>query len=174
MRRSVANMRRENRIGRWMAATACVVCCVVSSCSAKDPCLSDDPRDVVKRYLVMLDAQNEEGAYACLSSEAQKSLADRAEAFNADHPDGKRTPGEMLRAGHVVASTREYKKFEVQTEDRTKAVVDIVMQDGRKIPVALRREAERWSIELDISREKVPGDSLAEPRGDEHTQTDKK
>ena len=113
----MADMHKDRRTRRWITTMSCVIGCGLVACSAKDPCLSDDPRDVVKQYLQMLDAQNEAKALGCLTDEAQNALAQRAEAFNAVHADGKREPSEMLRAGHVIASTREYKKFEVQSED---------------------------------------------------------
>lgn len=169
----MADMHKNRRTRRWITTMSCVIGCGLVACSAKDPCLSDDPRDVVKQYLQMLDAQNEAKALDCLTDEAQNALAQRAEAFNAVHADGKREPSEMLRAGHVIASTREYKKFEVQSEDESRAIVDIVMQDGSKIPVSLRRESARWAVELDITRIQTPSENSATPTGVEQTQTDK-
>ena len=57
----------------------------------------------------------------------------------------------MLRTtGHVISSTREYKKLEVSSKTDQEAMVDIVMHDGSKKSVRLHRESGRWAIDLPL------------------------
>ena len=56
----------------------------------------------------------------------------------------------MIRTGHVVSSTREYRKFELVSETETESVVEIVLQDETRIPVTLHRESDRWALDLPV------------------------
>lgn len=154
----MADMNTHNRAMRRIGLAFAAMAWMSAACGSNDPCLSDDPRDVVKQYLSLLDAQNEAGAFECLSRQAQDALTQRADAFNAANPGSERKPSEMLRAGHVIASTREYKKFEIQSQDGAQAAVGIIMQDGSQIPVLLRRDGTRWAVDLAVPNVNLPLD----------------
>lgn len=124
--------------------------CLFMSCGGPDPCESEDPCDVVRHFLTAADAQANERVWKCLSQETQTALEARADAFNQAHPGQKRMGYDMLRAGHVMSSTREYKKFELASQDAASASVDIVKQNGSKLTVVLHREDNRWAMDLPL------------------------
>lgn len=132
-----------------------------TGCGAPDPCFDEDPKNVVKQYLTMLEAQNEARAFLCLSDETKTWLEKQAADFNDDNPNRKRTPAQMIRAGHVISSTREYKKFEVDSETPSNATVSIVMQDGTRIPIELiRQKDKRWAIQLPVDDHRPSSDKI--------------
>ena len=91
-----------------------------------------------------------------LSTATQKNLDKRADAFNAQSQNGIPRKGcDMLRTtGHVISSTREYKKIEVSSQTAEEAVVNIVMHDGSVKSLTLHRENGRWTIDLPLGMEK--------------------
>lgn len=110
--------------------------------------LREDPESVFRNFLLSLDAHDVEGACVFLSNETRAWLDVRAAALSSEGVS--RTGCALLRPGHVFSSTREYKKFELssaQTHDN-EAVIEIVMHDASRIPIVLRRESNRWAIDL--------------------------
>ena len=91
-----------------------------------------------------------------LSGATREALDSRARAFNAASGGALERKGyDMLRTtGHVISSTREYKKLEISSQTDQEAVVDIVMHDGSKKSIRLHREDGRWAIDLPIEVEK--------------------
>ena len=125
--------------------------CVFLSCGGPAPCESDDPCDVVKFFLTSADAQANEYVWKCLSGKTQAALEARAEAFNKAHAGQHRRGFDMIRAGHVMSSTREYKKFELASQNDDSASVDIIKHDGSKLTIVLHREDNRWAMDLPLS-----------------------
>lgn len=120
-------------------------------CGGKPVWLRDDPDEVLAGFLQTTEAQSTETMWEYLSSETRRKLEERAEAFNADTSNGEKRRGrDMLRAGHVLSSTREYKKLEVAASDDKEAVVNIVMHDETIIAVKLYREDGRWAVTLPL------------------------
>ena len=61
-----------------------------------------------------------------------------------------RHPEDMLRFGHVISSTREYKKIELIQSDESVATVRIVRHDESGLDIEMHHEDGRWTIELPI------------------------
>ena len=61
-----------------------------------------------------------------------------------------RHPEDMLRFGHVISSTREYKKLELIQSDASVATVRIVRHDESGLDIEMHNEDGRWTIELPI------------------------
>ena len=130
---------------------------MLGGCGAGPVWTRDDPRDVLNGFLQNAEVQNVENMWEFLSASTQEALNARAEAFNAGSHDGIPYKGaprkgcDMLRTtGHVISSTREYKKLEVSSKTDQEAMVDIVMHDGSKKSVRLHRESGRWAIDLPL------------------------
>ena len=124
-----------------------LMCC---GCGSK-PAYRDDPCDVVKAYLTAVEIQDNEAIWEFLSSDTRKKLDDKASQFNATPEHGKSRMGaDMLRAGHVLSSTREYKKVVLASQNNDSADVDIVLHDDRNLRIQLKKENGRWAVELPI------------------------
>ena len=108
----------------------------------------EDPEDVLDGFLQTAESQDIEAMWEFLSEKTRSRLTERAEAFNARSGVTSHRGCDMLRPGHVLSSTREYKKLEVASQDDSSAAVDIVLHDGSRITVRLHREAGRWVIDL--------------------------
>ena len=141
---------------KFLYASVFLLSFMVNGCGAGPVWTRDDPRDVVNGFLQTAEVQNVEVMWEYLSTATQKSLNERADAFNAQSQNGSSRKGfEMLRTtGHVISSTREYKKLEVSSQTAEEAVVDIVMQDGSVKSLTLHRENGRWTIDLPLGTEK--------------------
>ena len=129
---------------------------MINGCGAGPVWTRDDPRDVVNGFLQTAEVQNVGEMWEYLSTATQKSLNERADAFNAQSQNGIPRKGcDMLRTtGHVISSTREYKKIEVSSQTAEEAVVNIVMHDGSVKSLTLHRENGRWTIDLPLGMEK--------------------
>lgn len=124
---------------------------ILAGCGAGPIWTREDPEDVLTGFLQATEGQSPETMWEFLSSETRRKLEERASSFNATSTNGETRRGyDMLRAGHVLSSTREYKKIELASLDGEKAIVNIVMHDGSNIPVALHREDGRWAIDLPL------------------------
>ena len=122
-------------------------------CGGTPVWLRNDPSDVVKGYLQAVEVQDEATVWEFLSQETRNRLEQMAENYNRDHASSPPLKGrEMLRFGHVLSSTREYKKIVVSTKDDNHAVVNIVLHDESTLSVDLFRESDRWAIGLPLDR----------------------
>ena len=123
----------------------------MSGCGGTPVWMRDDPAEVVSGYLSAVEGQNPEIVWEFLSSPTREKLEKRAEAFNEASDHGVSMRGmDMLRFGHVLSSTREYKKILVSSSDDRHATVHIVRHDESVIPIDLHRESERWVIDLPL------------------------
>lgn len=133
----------------------CLLGCL--ACSGTKNCDKTDPEDVLKGFLQDLDAQDYDSVWACLSQTSQNALRSKARAFNQNHPENPRLPQDLLRAGHVVSSTREYKKFETLSLNGQCATVAIVMQNNLPtIKTTLCLENDHWKISLPLDSNNHP------------------
>ena len=120
-------------------------------CGGTPVWLRDDPSEVVKGYLQAVEIQDEDTVWEFLSQNTRSQLEHQAELFNQSHPSSlPRKGADMLRFGHVLSSTREYRKIVVSTEDESHAVVNIVLHDESTLSVDLFRESDRWAIGLPL------------------------
>ncbi len=128
----------------------------VVGCGAGPVWTRDDPRDVVNGFLQTAEVQNVEMMWEFLSSASRDNLNARAESFNAQSKNSTPRKGcDMLRTtGHVISSTREYKKIEVSSQTADEAIVNIVMHNGSVKSLTLHRESGRWAIDLPLEMEK--------------------
>ena len=110
------------------------------------------PDTVVYEYLQAVETQDYDTAWEFLSEQTRRDLDAKAAEFNAMPDHGVTVTGrEMLRFGHVLSSTREYKKIAVASANDTVAEVEIILHDASKIPVTLHRESNRWAVNLPIN-----------------------
>ena len=124
---------------------------VMTGCGAGPIWTRDNPKDVLSGFLQTTESQSTETMWEYLSEGTRSKLEARAAEFNAKTENGEKRRGcDMLRAGHVLSTTREYKKLEVASNDEQEAIINIVMHDGSIIPVSLHREANRWAIDLPL------------------------
>ncbi len=115
--------------------------------------LRSDPAEVVRGYLQAVESQDEEAVWEFLSQETRNQLEQKAGEYNRKHAAVQSRHGrEMLRFGHVMSSTREYKKIVVATKDANHAVVNIVLHDESALSVDLFRESDRWAIGLPLDK----------------------
>ncbi len=137
---------------RFHCIAALILCIGLMCCGCgSKPAYRDDPCDVVKAYLAAVEGQDNEAIWAFLSDETRKKLDDKAAQFNASPDSGRtRTGADMIRAGHVLSSTREYKKMVLASQNNDSADVDIVLHDDRNLRIQLKKENGRWAVELPI------------------------
>lgn len=124
--------------------------CLPTACSAKKGFELDEPQAFVKAYLQTLDAQDNDNAWAFLSSPTKNSLEKLANDYNQSHDGVNRSPALMLRFGHVIASTREYKKINCTGRNDASATVDVVLQNGNTLQIHLVKENSQWAVDLPI------------------------
>lgn len=124
--------------------------CLPTACGAKKGFELDEPQAFVKAYLQTLDAQDNDDAWAFLSARSKHSLEKLANDYNQTHDGANRSPAHMLRFGHVIASTREYKKIQCSTQNDAAAIVDVVLQNGNTIQIPLVKENSQWAVDLPI------------------------
>ena len=155
------NVRSHNAIQicvRFLTFSAFLVAALLGGCAAEPVWNRSEPDVVLKGFLQSADAQRTELVWNYLGDKTRAALEQEADAFNCSLPRDdaeKRTPHQMLRFGHVISSTREYKKLEVLSSDDQKARVRIVRHnDLAPIDVELIRENHRWTVELPISQKK--------------------
>lgn len=120
------------------------------SCSGEDAWERQDPSDFLRGYLYAVESQDHDSVWAFLSVDSQAQLTQRAQAFAVlakTDSSGK----DMLRLGHVLSSTREYKKFDVLSNDGQTARVDIIRHEGTDLRIELKREQGFWKIALPLS-----------------------
>jgi len=126
-------------------------------CKAEPAWNRQDPEVVLRGFLQSAEAQRTDLVWNYLGENTRAALSHEAEKFNKNieknsHP---RKPEEMMRFGHVISSTREYKKLEVISADQSRAVVRIVrLNEMSPIDVVLTRENDRWTVELPLRQEK--------------------
>ena len=124
----------------------------MNGCKKYESWMDDDPAAVLKAFLTTVEYQNSEKVWNYLSEENRKQLQNRADAVNAlQNGTKQQIPADMLRFGHVISSTREYEKFEVKSQDEQTAVVAIILHDKSTILVEMKRENQRWTVDLPLS-----------------------
>lgn len=129
----------------------CIFLITLLGCGGQPVWLRDDPEDVVAGFLSAVEVQDTDTVWEFLSSSTRNELEKRAENFNQMPDHGTAVQGrDMLRFGHVLSSTREYKKIELKSSDQTHATVQIVLHDESVIPVELHRESNRWTLDLPL------------------------
>ena len=143
----------KRKLSQIILAAACVFCVSLSGCGGTPVWQRDDPDEVVAGFLSAVEAQDSDVVWEFLSSQTREKLEKRAEDFNNLPEHGNTVRGrDMLRFGHVLSSTREYKKIIVASSDETHAAVQIVLHDGAVIPVDLHRESNRWTVDLPLEK----------------------
>ena len=138
----------NQRMSLWKALALSALFC--ASCGGGDPHEDADPREVVKGFLLDVETQNNASVWKYLGTSTRAELDRLASEYNARHASPPRRGEDRIRTGHVVSSTREYRKFELVSETETESVVEIVLQDETRIPVTLHRESDRWALDLPV------------------------
>ncbi len=133
--------------GAALIVCACLLCVGCGS----EPAYRDDPCDVVREYLYAVEMQDNEAVWAFLSGDTRNKLEQKAAQFN-DLPEhgNSRAGVDMFRTGHVLSSTREYKKLVLASQNNDLADVDIVLHNDKTLRVQLKKESGRWAINLPI------------------------
>lgn len=125
--------------------------CMLCACGEGPVWTRDDPRTVLSGFLADAEYQDMATVWEYLSGETRQKLDQMATAFNASAENGSPRKGyEMLRVGHLLSSTREYRKIELVSSDDTSAVLHIILHDETYKTVTLHREEGRWAIDLPI------------------------
>ncbi len=119
-----------------------------SGCSNHEDWMQDDPEKVLSAFLISTESQDIESMWEFLSESSRTKLNQLADDFNRIPGSKARRGCDMIRPGHVLYSTREYKKIEVVSQDNLSAQVDIVMHDDLRKSIFMRRETKRWAIDL--------------------------
>lgn len=124
---------------------------VFSACQAPPVWERNDPEVVLRGFLQSAEAQRTDLAWNYLSKNTREKLQQKVDAFN-QRFEGvmMRQPEDMLRFGHVISSTREYKKLELIQSDASVATVRIVRHDESGLDIEMHNEDGRWTIELPI------------------------
>ena len=148
---------QQHKLRRMLWLTAfCFLWIWISGCGGTPVWMRDDPAEVVSGYLSAVEGQNPEMVWEFLSTPTREKLEKRAEAFNQTSDHGVSMRGvDMLRFGHVLSSTREYKKIQVSSSDEHHATVHIMLHDESVIPIDLHRESERWVIDLPLDEMEI-------------------
>ena len=129
----------------------CVYFAVFCASCGSQPAYRDDPCDVVREYLVSVEVGDIDSVWTFLSDTTREQLDSRAAAYNEMPQHGTmRTGREMLRTGHVLASTREYKKLVLASRTAESADVDIVLHDDSALRITLKNENGRWAVMLPL------------------------
>lgn len=136
---------------RWTWLLGCVLFCCMPGCGAAPVWQRENPEVVLTGFLETAEVQDTETMWEFLDAQTRDALQKKADAFNASAENGHpRKAWEMLRPGHVMATTREYKKIKPQTVTDTTAVVSIVLHDDSEITVTMQRENNRWTVALPL------------------------
>ena len=149
-------MKKSARIFNRKLPHLCVAVWIICACllcggCGSDPAYRDDPCDVVREYLVAVEMQDNQAVWAFLSGDTRKKLDDKAAQFNDLPEHGNNRDGvDMFRTGHVLSSTREYKKLVLASQNNDSADVDIVLHDDKTLRIRLTKESGRWAIHLPI------------------------
>ena len=139
----------KNHPGMWFCIL--FMTSFLAGCGSRPVWMRDDPCDVLAGFLQTTEYRGVDEMWEYLSAETRQRLDSRAQEFNAMQPEGGQRRGcDMIRAGHVLSTTREYKKLELAFENDRNAVVKIVLHDGNTIDVAMHRDAQRWAIDLPL------------------------
>lgn len=129
----------------------CALSCFLLGCGAKPVWQREDPDVVLTGFLQATEGQSPELMWEFLDLQTRERLQQKANAFNASAQNGHtRKAWEMLRPGHVMSTTREYKKIKLETVTDTTAVVHIILHDDSEIPVTMQREDNRWTVALPL------------------------
>ena len=98
-----------------------------------------------------VESQNREVVWEFLNHEDQAKLTQLAKDLEGF--EGK----DMLNFGHVISSTREYKKFELISQDKDNAVVAVVLHDQSQIKFQLAKGNQgRWTVDLPLEMISIP------------------
>lgn len=123
----------------------------LSACGDGPVWTRDNPRTVLTGFLQELEYQDTATIWEYLSTRTRQALDAEAAAFNENASNGAPRKGhEMLRPGHVLATTREYKKIETVSSNGETAVMHIILHDETFKTVTLHKEEGRWAIHLPI------------------------
>lgn len=121
-------------------------------CGAGPVWTRDDPCEVLSGFLLATEVQDAEEMWEYLSAGTRDKLDEKARELNALVADGMPRKGfDMLRAGHVLSTTREYKKIELASQNGQNANVNLVLHDGSIIAIVMHREEKRWVIDLPVN-----------------------
>lgn len=128
-----------------------ILTCLLSACGEGPVWMRDDPRTVLAGYLQEAEYQDTASMWEYLSADTRGKLDSLAADFNASEANGKPRKGhEMLCPGHVLATTREYRKLEIISSNNEIAVLHIILHDDTYKTVTLHKEEGRWAINLPI------------------------
>ena len=129
----------------------CILSCSILGCGAGPVWQREDPDVVLTGFLQAVEAQNTEVIWEFLDQKTRDVLQARADDFNASPENGHaRKAWDMIRPGHVLATTREYKKMTPEKVSETTAIVAIILHDDSKITVTMQRESNRWTVALPL------------------------
>lgn len=132
-------------------AAGCAFVCLLSACQAPPVWERNDPEVVLKGFLQSAEAQRTDLVWHYLGQNTRTHLQQKVDAFNARFKGVmSRQPEDMIRFGHVISSTREYKKLELIQSDETGATVRIIRHDASNLDVEMKKENGRWTIDLPI------------------------
>lgn len=121
------------------------------SCSGEEIWERQNPSNFLRNYLYAVDIQAHDAVWSFLSSESQNHLDRRAKALAVLTKNNSYAGKDMLRLGHVLSSTREYKKFELLSNDGQRAEVEIIRHEGASLYIQLTREHGQWKITLPLA-----------------------
>lgn len=116
------------------------------ACTPKQPWEEKSADSALTQFLWSLEVQDHDTVWEFLSDSDRNALDALAKPIKGK--EGK----DMLQMGHVLSSTREYKKFEILSKKDDWAEVAIVLHDESKIRVVMQKERGRWTVDLGIAR----------------------
>ena len=151
-------MVRSLYIAKKRSGYACLVTLLFTmalaclGCKAPPVWEREDPDVVLRGFLQSADAERTDLVWNYLSKNTRDILQKKADEFN-QISKTERPAHEMIRFGHVMSSTREYKKLDVENENDLEAVVNIVKHDDSTIQVVLKKEDGHWTIDLPLERQ---------------------
>lgn len=144
---SVTRMKKKACLRAVMIILSLMFC----ACQAPPVWERQDPEIVLKGFLQSADAQRTDLVWNYLGDHTRDILQQKADALNQRFMGVmSRQPEDMLRFGHVMSSTREYKKIELVRQDESVAIVRIVRHDAPGLDIEMRNENGRWAIDLPL------------------------
>lgn len=142
---------QKHKAARLFAPLFFVWACLLTSCGAGPVWQREDPDVVLSGFLVAVESQNTKEMWEYLDPKTRDALQKKADDFNKNPQNGhKRQAWDMLRPGHVMATTREYKRIKLDKADEHSANVDIVLHDDSKVTVTMQRIDNRWTVALPL------------------------
>lgn len=118
---------------------------VLLACAPKEPWEQKDAAKVLENFLISVENQDRDSVWEFLKQQDRDALERLGQKAGLEGKD-------MLNFGHVLSSTREYKRFETVQHDDSRALVAIQKHDGSQIELELNKERGHWVVGLDIAQ----------------------